>query len=1039
MMTLMGRARARRLRSDHPVAIGLHAAWRIAALAAIFVLVAPDAAPSQQRFASCAHFATPPSPPDRGAVLWSPPQPGSGELNTIVFPNRSEWSDLILGCATATANRPTVISVAPRAALQFIGLDEHNQPSLVMNWGAVNVGLADTPPVFPWKSTHMVLSGDLTVDTTFSGFQWSCRGCDFSGMNLKFGPHPNFNVVLFANDFSGANFRGATLGGAAPSFDFSGADFRGATFNGVVVTGATFKGAVFLILDYLKLRNTIDLSGAQAVASAADRSTLAGEDLSGANFTSIAFVGEPLDLTGTKFDGATLTGSSFALARLAGASFVGVIAPGASFNYADLSGDGTHKAATFQSPAAGPQTNLQGANFGNATVSGASFAGADLTSANFTGALGVDTNFSQVTATNATFAGAHIYGSAKAFARANDLTDIDFTGAVLASNVAVQGRVGGVDFSNVPLNGATFDGAVCVNCNFTGANLDGASFTGAYLPNVGLAQAILTNANFDRAWLYCGDFTNQKCPSAGSQPPRWTWPLPLGSGETFPQVQFLATNLTDVNFGDVTACPDGTPPSSSSGCETAHLLPEPAHAPPIPAPCSAAARGTCPTRTSTLFDSSPARPLAIVPTAPPTWNTTPKPQGYYVAFDDGTIRLIGDGTSTIIAGTPNKKCPGATSPCGDGGPATAALLGQPTGLAVDLDGSLYIADPAPVLRVRVINPSGTIATIAGNGLECPAVPCGDGRRATEVALYAASGVSVDIQGVLLIADGIAGVRRLAPNGIIGTLAPGTATGNVVSVVGSANGPIYAATRGPDSIIQIDPTSGAVTRVVGTDAPGYNGNTDPFSQKPLTGTQVQVFQPTGLAVDLDGNVLFADSANHLIRAYVPSTTNVIDDLAGKVPVNGIPQGGFNGDGQWAPDTELNRPLGVAATRSALLVIADTDNNRVRRVGPAPVNTGASPEVVVSCRSGQTWSCRRLPTPPGAAATETTGVVTISRDGIVFATGRAFLPVQGRLRLHVTEQRPIAPGRYDLVIVQAGQPQTQTIWIDQGPDVIGRPTR
>ena len=554
---------------------------------------------------------------------------------------------------------------------------------------------------------------------------------------------------------------------------------------------------------------------------------------------------------------------------------------------------------------------------------------------------------------------------------------------------------------------------------------------------MGLAQAILTNANFDRAWLYCGDFTNQKCPSAGSQPPRWTWPLPLGSGETFPQVQFLATNLTDVNFGDVTACPDGTPPSSSSGCETAHLLPEPAHAPPIPAPCSAAARGTCPTRTSTLFDSSPARPLAIVPNAPPTWNTTPKPQGYYVAFDDGTIWLIGDVTSTIIAGTPNKKCPGATSPCGDGGPATAALLGQPTGLAVDLDGSLYIADPAPVLRVRVINPSGTIATIAGTGVECPTIGCGDGGPATSAPLKAANGVSVDIQGVLLIADGFAGVRRVAPNGIIGTLAPGTATGNVVSVVSTADGLVYAAIRTPDLIIQINPTTGLSAPVVGTGVSGYNGTTDPFhAGSPLPGTQVQVNQPVGLAVDLDGNVLFADSANHLIRAYVPSTTHVIDDLAGKVPVNGIPQGGFNEDGNFAPDTELNRPLGVAATRSALLVIADTDNNRVRRVGPASVNTGASPEVVVSCRSGQTWSCRRLPTAPGAAATETTGAVTISRDGIVFATGSAFLPVQGRLRLHITEQRPLAPGRYDLVIVQAGRPQQQTIWIDQAPDLSER---
>jgi uncharacterized protein YjbI with pentapeptide repeats len=1021
------------------------AACLAAALAAISVLVAPDAAPAQQTFAFCEFNATPPSPPDRGAVLWSPLQRGSTEPNTIVFPRESHWSADLPGCAPATANRPHVISVAPRGALQFIGLDNKNQPSLVMNWGAVNVGLSDSPPVFPWQTTQFVSAGDLTVDISIAGFQWSCRGCDFSGMNVTLSPQhpPAFNVVAFANDFSVAKFRGATLGGSASSFDFSGADFRGVTFNNVELTGATFNGAIFLMSDFLKFRQTYELSGAQVVASAADRRALAG-DLSGVNLTGVAFVGEPLDLTGTKFDGATLTGTSFALARLAGASFVNVSAERASFQDADLSSDDTHPAANFS----GPQTNLQHANFLNANVSGASFANANLSGAVFTQARAVRTDFTGATLAGARFERAHVYGNGQAFVKA-DLSGIDFTGAVLAGDVTVKGAF---DLSGATLTGAQFDGAVCVNCDLSNATLDQATLTGAYLPGVILSQATLTNASFDSAWLYCGGPNNPKCPSVpGSQPQLWTWPLALGSGEAFGPVQFAATNLQGVNFDDVTACPNGKSGTTlPKGCAKAELLPDPDVSPPpppIPAPCSPSARGTCPTPTSTLwpppppFDAGPARPLAIVPTAPPTWNTTLNAQGYYVAFDDGTIRLISsDGTSTIFAGTPNKKCAGATSPCGDGGPATAALLGQPTGLAVDLDGSLYIADPAPVLRVRVINPSGTIATIAGNGLQCPAVPCGDGGRATEVALYAASGVSVDIQGVLLIADGIAGVRRVAPNGIIGTLAPGTGTGNVVSVVSTADGLVYAATRSPDFIIQIDPSSGAVKPVVGTGSWGYNGTTDPFhSGSPLPGTQVQVNQPFGLAIDLDGNVLFADSANHLIRAYVPSTTNVIDDLAGQIPLNGIPQGGFNGDGHWATDTELNRPMGVAATRSALVVIADTDNNRVRQVGPAPVTTGAGPEVVVSCRSGQTWSCRRLSAPPGSVATENTAAITISHEGTVVATGRSLLPSSGRLRLHVTEHRPLVPGRYDLVIVQAGRPQHQTIWIDQGPDLTGQRRR
>ena len=480
MKTLMARAYTRRLRSDQSVAIGLRAAWRTGALAAIFVLVAPDAATAQA--SSCFYAETAPAlPPDRGAVLWSPPQSGSTDPNTVVVQEHDNFPGQ--GCADGTVQNPRVILVAPRLALLFISEHQGSEFSeLLLPWGAVNVRLSDPAPVVVppnmrtrWGSTTLVEVREALVSVR----NWqSCRGCDLSGQPVVFSPGTlNPSLILSAFDFSGANFRGATLTGSATGYNFSGADFMGATVN-VDFHGATFASALLPLPLFQQLRGTanVHLAGAQVVASAADRRAFTGADLSGVDLTGIHFLGEPLDLTGTKFDGATLTGSSFALARLAGASFVGVIAPGASFNYADLSGDGTHKAATFQSPAAGPQTNLQSANFGNATVSGASFAGADLTSANFTGALGVDTNFSQVTATNATFAGAHIYGSAKAFARANDLTDIDFTGAVLASNVAVQGRVGGVDFSNVPLNGATFDGAVCVNCNFTGANLDGASF-----------------------------------------------------------------------------------------------------------------------------------------------------------------------------------------------------------------------------------------------------------------------------------------------------------------------------------------------------------------------------------------------------------------------------------------------------------------------------------------------------------------------------------------------------------------------------------
>jgi hypothetical protein len=121
-------------------------------------------------------------------------------------------------------------------------------------------------------------------------------------------------------------------------------------------------------------------------------------------------------------------------------------------------------------------------------------------------------------------------------------------------------------------------------------------------------------------------------------------------------------------------------------------------------------------------------------------------------------------------------------------------------------------------------------------------------------------------------------------------------------------------------------------VVGTGTSGYNGNTTRLGTL-APGTAVQVDDPRRLAIGLDGDVLFADAGNHLIRAYVPSSGHVIDDLAGVV-ANGAPREGFNGDGHWADQTELSRPQAVSPGRNGLFTIADSGNRRVRQFGPSP---------------------------------------------------------------------------------------------------------
>jgi uncharacterized protein YjbI with pentapeptide repeats len=681
----------------------------------------------------------------------------------------------------------------------------------------------------------------------------------------------------------------------------------------------------------------VDLAGADIVVLADDRAKLAGANLDGIDLAGASFVGMPVDLSGANFDDASLRHTSFEKADLSGATFEGADAVGASFRDAILSAHGNVKGTSF----AGSKTDLQDADFAQTNVSGATFQDVDLTGADFTRALAVGTDFNAAVAPNAAFNGAHIYGDGQAFDSATNLEGADFSDAVLAGDV---GQGSGFDLTHADLTGAKFDATQCIGCNFTGSKLDQANFSGAYLPGAVFSGATLTGANFIDASLYCGDPSNDSCSTVPGSEPRWAWSLALGSGEAYGPVPFDATDLTGVSFDDVTTCPDGKDGSNyPQGCVGDQLLPDPAQAPPIPAPCSAAGPGLCPTATSTLFDATAlGAPLAVVAATPPTWATTLNRRGYDVALDNGTIELVGDGPTRIVAGTPGRHCASPTAACGDGGPATAALLGAPSGLAVGLDGSLYVADPT-LHRVRRIDPSGTITTVAGTGVACPSAlgACGFGGPATAAELRGPYGVWAAPDGELWIADGDRGVRHVKADGTITTV-PGTDDYDVRSIVGAADGTLYATTNDPAYLIEIDTTSGQATKVVGTGTSGYNGNTDSLGLL-LPGTSVQIDHPEGLSLEPNGDVVFADTDNDLIRAYVPSSGHVID--LGGVVANGTPQGGFNGDGHWADQTELDLPQDVAISGDGLFVVADTHNAKVRQFGPSPAVSGDDLDDVV----------------------------------------------------------------------------------------------
>lgn len=230
-----------------------------------------------------------------------------------------------------------------------------------------------------------------------------------------------------------------------------------------------------------------------------------------------------------------------------------------------------------------------------------------------------------------------------------------------------------------------------------------------------------------------------------------------------------------------------------------------------------------------------------------------------------------NGIITTVAGD------GASGDTGDGGPAISARL-HPTGVAVDANGTIYIAD-RDHYKVRKVTPNGTIHTIAGTGVQgCT----GDGDRADQAELSQPFSVTVDSEGNLYI-PGQGVIRKVDTNGIISTIAGtygyygysgdgGPATqamlAGVYAVEVDANDNLYFGQTdvrnspgdpqngGADAIRKID-NAGHITTVAGNGLLGSTGDGGPA-------TRAQLFHPRNLCVDLQGNIYVPDYYNHVVR-------------------------------------------------------------------------------------------------------------------------------------------------------------------------------
>jgi DNA-binding beta-propeller fold protein YncE len=270
---------------------------------------------------------------------------------------------------------------------------------------------------------------------------------------------------------------------------------------------------------------------------------------------------------------------------------------------------------------------------------------------------------------------------------------------------------------------------------------------------------------------------------------------------------------------------------------------------------------------------------------------------------------------------------------GDGGPAAKALLNGPFDVCFDPFGNLFFSDTFNNRVRKVDGRTGIITTIAGNGIKGYS---GDGGPATAAALNEPYGIVADRMGNIFVADRLnRRVRRIsAASGLISTIA-GTGEAAYTGDNGQANRAglvepnglaftlrgtaLYITDVADNRVRVVNLSSGRIGTVAGTGAPEHSGDGG-------LAIRAGTFGARAVKVGLDGMVYVLERQGSSLRAIEP-VSGIITTIAGTTAR------GYSGDGGPALEAVFDAPKEMAVDEDGALLIVDTENHAIRRLGLA----------------------------------------------------------------------------------------------------------